>query len=88
MNETDNKNKDNFLSTMHVKDNKLQNYKGQFYNNKDEADSHNHEYGGHFKIKDLFKRLECVQKEQKRNIEIEEGNNILTYYCIILINYI
>ena len=55
MNETDNKNKDNFLSTMHVKDNKLQNYKGQFYNNKDEADSHNHEYGGHFKIKDLFK---------------------------------
>jgi len=66
-----------FNSTLQLKDSNLQNYKGQFYGNKDEADSHNHEFGAHFKIKDLVKRLENVQKENKRSLEIEECIYIL-----------
>ncbi len=59
-------------SNSQIKDTKLSNYKGYFFNKNDEADSHNHEFGSHFKYKDLVRRLEKVQKEQKRKLEIEE----------------
>ena len=71
---TSNKQNMNFNSTSQIKDKTL-NYKGYFHGKEDEADSHNHEFGGHFKIKDLCKRLEKVQKDQKAFQEMEQMFN-------------
>jgi len=78
-NETDS-NGQKTLLTNSIKENKLENYKGQFYNKENEADDHNHEFGAHFRYKDLVKKLETLQRENKKMLLIEEciDNYILT----------